>query len=396
MVTGLGISESSTPRTVTRHDLYEQVWTTPMRTLAGEYGVSDVWLANICRRLDVPRPGLGYWARIQHGHKPRRIPLPPRKELPEKATITATPDRPATAGAPPASRPVPPDVPVAEDLANPHPAVRTLRKALRESRVFDGVLSLVGKDQTLIRVSPSTRDRALRILDGLFRGLLARGHGVVAKTDVGRYGAACSLEAVIGGMSIEITLKERVTRADHVPRKGEDRFRAARYDFTPTNRLTLRVGQLYGDSHQSWADGAKRPLEGKLGQAILGIEQVARHQAEIDRQREERRRLEERWQREQAIAELREQHERELGKDLTAMADAWREARQLRAFLGALEEGTPAELKTDGFFVWLRWAHGYAERLDPLTTPKTIPKVIEPHIPKELGEAARLELRPCG
>lgn len=56
------------------------------------------------------------------------------------------------------------------------------------------------------------------------------------------------------------------------------------------------------------------------------------------------------------IADLREQHERELGKDLAAMAGAWRGARQLRAFLGAVEEGTPAELKTEGFCLWLRRA----------------------------------------
>ena len=35
----------------------------PMRTPAKDYGVSDVALAKTCRKLLVPVPGRGYWAR---------------------------------------------------------------------------------------------------------------------------------------------------------------------------------------------------------------------------------------------------------------------------------------------------------------------------------------------
>ncbi len=46
-----------------RKELYDQVWAEPMRTLAPKYGMSDVGLAKICKKLSIPRPGLGYWAR---------------------------------------------------------------------------------------------------------------------------------------------------------------------------------------------------------------------------------------------------------------------------------------------------------------------------------------------
>jgi hypothetical protein len=63
-------------RTLTRADLYEKVWTTPMRTLAKEFGFSDVGLAKLCRRHNIPTPGLGHWRLVETGHTPSRVPLP--------------------------------------------------------------------------------------------------------------------------------------------------------------------------------------------------------------------------------------------------------------------------------------------------------------------------------
>jgi hypothetical protein len=61
-----------------RAELYEKVWSEPMRILAQQYGVSDVYLARVCRSLRIPLPGLGYWAKKGAG-KPtkKRPPLPP-------------------------------------------------------------------------------------------------------------------------------------------------------------------------------------------------------------------------------------------------------------------------------------------------------------------------------
>jgi ankyrin repeat protein len=61
-----------------REQLYEKVWSQPMRILAQQYGVSDVCLARVCRLLRVPLPGLGYWAKRAAGRATKnRPPLPP-------------------------------------------------------------------------------------------------------------------------------------------------------------------------------------------------------------------------------------------------------------------------------------------------------------------------------
>ncbi len=54
---------------VPREELYNRVWSTPMSRLAAEFGISDVGLAKICKRLNVPVPHRRYWARIKTGIK---------------------------------------------------------------------------------------------------------------------------------------------------------------------------------------------------------------------------------------------------------------------------------------------------------------------------------------
>ncbi len=61
-----------------REELYEQVWTVPIRELALVYGVSESGVRKACLRLRIPAPGCGYWAR-----KAAKLPLDPRPPLPE-------------------------------------------------------------------------------------------------------------------------------------------------------------------------------------------------------------------------------------------------------------------------------------------------------------------------
>ena len=65
---------------LTRRDLFERVWSTPTTQLAAEWGLSDQGLAKVCRRLRIPRPQRGYWAKKQAGQNPRRPTLPKVRE----------------------------------------------------------------------------------------------------------------------------------------------------------------------------------------------------------------------------------------------------------------------------------------------------------------------------
>ena len=59
-----------------REKLYDEVWSKPAMHVAASYGFSGVFLGKICRKLLIPVPPRGYWARVRSGYKARRPPLP--------------------------------------------------------------------------------------------------------------------------------------------------------------------------------------------------------------------------------------------------------------------------------------------------------------------------------
>lgn len=63
-----------------RTELFDHVWSEPVSALADRWGLSDRGLAKACRRLRIPTPGRGYWAKVQAGKHVRRPDLP---KLPE-------------------------------------------------------------------------------------------------------------------------------------------------------------------------------------------------------------------------------------------------------------------------------------------------------------------------
>lgn len=65
------------PTTLSRHDLYEQVWRRPLSAVARDLSLSSNGLSKICDRLLIPYPGRGHWAKVAAGRAPDRPPLPP-------------------------------------------------------------------------------------------------------------------------------------------------------------------------------------------------------------------------------------------------------------------------------------------------------------------------------
>ena len=61
---------------VSREELYELVWSTPMIKVAEKFTVSGSYMARVCSALHVPRPERGYWAKLAVGKAPQKPPLP--------------------------------------------------------------------------------------------------------------------------------------------------------------------------------------------------------------------------------------------------------------------------------------------------------------------------------
>src|SRR6185437_15543271 len=85
----VSMPRDSSPLILSREDLYELVWSKPLTELAQDFGISDVALAKRLRRLHVPVPGRGYWARVAAGQALPRPALPTRdRPSPDRKALT--------------------------------------------------------------------------------------------------------------------------------------------------------------------------------------------------------------------------------------------------------------------------------------------------------------------
>lgn len=62
---------------ITRQDLYERVWSTPMTQLVLEFDTTAAVLSALLRRADIPSPSSGHWMKKQFGKPVLQPPLPP-------------------------------------------------------------------------------------------------------------------------------------------------------------------------------------------------------------------------------------------------------------------------------------------------------------------------------
>jgi hypothetical protein len=63
---------------LSRKELYELVWSEPMKILAPRFGISDVALRKTCARAEIPTPGAGHWAKKAAGKSTSQVALPER------------------------------------------------------------------------------------------------------------------------------------------------------------------------------------------------------------------------------------------------------------------------------------------------------------------------------
>jgi len=368
-----------------RKDLYEKVWKEPMSRIAPQYGISDVGLKKICRKLDIPTPPRGYWVRLQFGQKVERTPLPKLKEgtpsiyelqggqIDEKVQTFWTEVTEIIAK----EKALATGIKIPKILSSPHPLIRETKGVLSKAKQDDfGVLRPWRKRYLDIRVSPENLNRALRIMQALIKAFESRGFPVSIKNNGDGYP---STYIKIFGEEIKFALKEKVSRSEHVPTEKEQQekrkhgflYDIQRWDFTPTGKFTLLIDDWGNGQRKQWSDGRTQTVEGLLHSFLIGVVKYA----DVERQeRELREEEQQQWEEERRLrAELerRRRAEEERLQDLEHQTLQWAKSQQLRAYIKEVEKVAsrrpkPNEFQSD-LDLWLNWAKLHADRLDPLT-----------------------------
>lgn len=170
-----------------REELYKMVWAEPVSRLARGYGLSDRGLGKICKRLEIPVPGRGYWQMKRKGLKMPVPPLRPTKKLNVTGAYihrTSKPQREGkednetcdliTAEKMPENKII-----VPASLDSPHPLITMTQRSLIGAKVdARGLKQPRARGCLDIHVGQASIDRAMLIMDTLVKALETRGFDI--------------------------------------------------------------------------------------------------------------------------------------------------------------------------------------------------------------------------
>ena len=362
---------------LTRRGLYDKVWSKAMRKLGPEMGISDVGLKKLCRRFEIPTPPLGYWAKLAHGKKVRkpRFVKWPEDDDPECGItffVTGENSPPGEHLAAEVKQQAEPIL-VPDELSDPHPLIVATEKSLLAAGEDDQGLVWSRAEKALnVHVSPENIPRAMRIMDAFVKALEARGLPVTVDSPEGnRRTAATVLQESVGFMLYEAT--DRVEREPTARERDLSWHRQKKYyRRVPSGRLGLRITSSAGwGRRRCWVDDRRRKLDVQLRSVLAAIyrtaESIKAEKREAEEQERQRRQQER--ERQEKLEEIR-QEEKRL-QQLTADAEAWGKAQQLRSYVQAVRHNADCQeceaRRESDLRNWLRWAEQQADRLDPLT-----------------------------
>jgi hypothetical protein len=376
--------------TLEREALFAHVWAEPAQVLAARYGISGPALAKICRKLGVPVPPRGYWARKVAGQPLRQPSLPVLKPgATASYRLTMRRDDYGPAGFSQEARAAiekarASNIRVPEAIASPHPLIKLssgpLRKALLKTRT-----EVLPKQRCLdVVASRPQMTRALRIMDAVLKALEALSvqadatepkpapAAYVPSYDRNPYSPS-KTGVHIGEAFFEFTLEEELdTVWPEEPKPGRDASWEQRwdwekrhgnpgYDRVPSGRLALKLagGSWLGAPRASWRDGKRKRLEEQLNEFVAAVLDLGeRHRLwRLEREAAERRYAE--AQRRAEEEQKRRRLEAVQVKDLDERLRAWSGARDIEALVAAFERVHGSSAAS----AWLAWVRNRADSL---------------------------------
>lgn len=314
-------------KSITREELYEEVWKTPLLTLSKKYNISDTELRKYCVQLNIPLPKVGHWQKLRFGKSVTQIPLPESNsgkqviELELKSTESVLGSEfPATVIK--NNTQVKPsfddEFKVPEILVNPEKITISTRKYYTTvyQRKWDS--SDYSLPHLNLKVSEHQLQRALLFMDTLIKILKSKGFDLRVEPN--------ETLLLISQQEIKIALREKTK----VVQKGTKSWERTN---EPTGKFVLKI-ESWGS--KEWTEGSLS-LEEKLPEIIIGIELKVE---EVRQKVIERNNWHREYEQQKAIkVEFEKLRKQDLlfFKDSLERADRWQKTSNLRAYIKEVE-----------------------------------------------------------
>jgi hypothetical protein len=377
-----------------REALYNEVWSEPVITVAKRYGMSDNGLRKHCKKLVIPLPTSGYWAKIKAGKNAAKAPLPEvygilkryvhsyviklKTDLKNLNDDELVIDKDLNLLSEDTVKYIEEKcskIQVKNQLRNPHQLIvdhkeetiyrkkrdRELNKASFNSNYYATVKSKYRENEPIlpIYVSDSNINRAYRIIDALINTLDdMEGRIQVTKEDGKDIGGFIILNTIFYFEIIDEIKKGKI--------KGEGN--------EPVRNLFITVkAQSWFDKSLNqniqYKDTVDEPLELQLGKMVYQMFVIANRFRAIDEV--EDRKQEREWEEQKRKQRLEQMRKGELEevRSLEQVISDWDKAQKIKLFADSMEKALGRvndEEKKQKIVKWIEWVRNKADWLDPL------------------------------
>lgn len=369
-----------------RQALYDLVWSTPMKTLAAQFGISDVGLKKTCARAAIPTPDRGYWAKREAGKHTVQVALPKRAPGMSDEVVVAGGSNhwqySSSEEDPRGPLPAPPEFPeslesvceriaaavgkvtVPQKVTSWHPVIDQLLKE-DEQRREQQRSALYQMSWNSPRFDSPIERRRLRILNSLFFAV-AKMDGKPSMSKYEPHG----IHVTFFQQHVGITLEQPRRRGNSITKQiGAN---------DPVLSLSIRRSINSTESTVTWKDGDESKLEALMTEiaveVILTAERQYRESELRDYEWRVKRKVElEEQERQRKIAAEKAAKERQRRIEqakidrLLKDAAALQQANAIRQYVDALRarQANNSLTSPEEFERWSTWALAQADRIDP-------------------------------
>jgi hypothetical protein len=354
---------------LSRQELYDLVWASPINNVAADFGVTETVVKNHCNNRRVPRPTLRYWKKLAAGIKPHKKPLPPTPQ--EVFEIEA-------------QRRVPKTLALPEPGAPLHPLATALLAKLNKTKLGDQkLIHLKEPIFPEITVSKALVERAARAFHVILQSLEPL--GIEFKKYQGMFDPGFFKR---GNDRLFFFIDE--TLVDHTRVERKCYYWNWATGGTPSGHLafTYKPSRWGQNEEKVFAETNRLKLERVLSEVVVAIRQHflnrqrERIQQAIDRKKwqEEAERRHREWAAAEVIRQQKEKEQAHVNaiksvigarkQDLIKAAEWWSRSRKIAGFIEECDRRwkcPTGELNSEQA-AWLDWAREIANSMSPFTT----------------------------
>lgn len=340
---------------LTRKELYDIVWSTPVSKLTQQYALSNDGIKKICKQFEIPMPDGGYWMKLKFNKKvniPKFNPIFGGMgkivlTLREEGNTINIDQTPLTIRTKEIENDPNAPIIVPDKITKPDIITIQTQEYWKESK-GDTFYRKYKKLRYPIRVGEKHKQRALCFMDALIKLLRYRGHTLGEE-----HQNTCIL---IDTIYIDFDLREASKRVPATPPYSGTALE-------PTGEFIFKVGKYSGE--KEWRDG-KVKIEKLLARIVAKLEIYAQE----EKKQQEASRL---WRLQydaevKRKAEIKKRKEEEVTKfnKLVALSEQYNKSLLIRQYIEAKhQKAIETKTLTAELQEWISWANDKADWYDP-------------------------------